>query len=312
MRAARRLVAVTVFALVALAPWTGAAPAARPSLETLLTRHVPVLVLHPAEQIRPAPVDGFLADSDLERRTATGWEAIAGSLSAAGRATRLDQRLCLAVEGVAATPCYVQAERAHRGGPVVYGAAFRAKSRIDLQYWIWYPWNVYSPTVPPGELWQVHEGDWEAVSVVLDLDGKPLHVGTSRHSEGARREWGRVTKRGSRPVVYVALGSHASFFGSGAHRFDPRFVDPALISVIKAYGARPVDFAGNGRVVRPRLVRVSATAPGWMTFAGAWGEDGYVHFPDNLPIRSGLGPVGPAFHEQWRRPVVEVLSWPSG
>jgi len=312
MRALARLVAVTLLSIVALVPSTGAAPRVTPSLASLLKRHVPVLVLHPAERVLPVPVEGFLADSDLVRRTATGWEKAAGPLPAGGSDLRLDQRLCVAVEGVASTPCYSAAEAAHRAGPVVYGAAFRTRNRIDLQYWLWYPWNVYSPTVPPGDLWQVHEGDWEAVSVILDLKGKPLHVGTSRHSEGARREWARVKKRGLRPVVFVALGSHANFFRPGAHRFDPRFVDPALISVIKAYGARPVDFAGNGRVVRPRLVRVTATAPRWMTFAGAWGEDGYVHFPDNLPIRSGAGPVGPAFHEQWRRPVAEVLSWPRG
>lgn len=312
MRVLPRLLAASALAFAALVPSTGAEPARAPSLAALLARHVPVLVLHPAEQIRPRPVEGFLADSDLQRRTATGWETAPGPLPAGGSDLRLDQRLCLAVEGVGSTPCYVAAESAHPGGPVVYGAAFRAKGRIDLQYWLWYPWNVYSPTVPPGDLWQVHEGDWEAVSVILDSKGKPLVVGTSRHSEGARREWGRVAKRGSRPVVYVALGSHASFFAPGSHRFDPRSIDPALISVIEAYGARPVDFAGNGRVIQPRLVPVTATAPRWMTFAGAWGEDGYVHFPDNLPIRSGLGPVGPAFHEQWRRPVAEVLSWPRG
>ena len=312
MCAVGRIVAVAALALVALVPSTTAAPIATPSLTTLLARHVPVLVLHPAERIRPVPVKGFLSDSDLRRRTASGWEKATGPLPAGGSELRLDQRLCNAAEGVAATTCYVAAEAAHRGQPVVYGAAFRARNRIDLQYWIWYPWNVYSPTVPPGDLWQVHEGDWEAVSVILDTEGVPLLVGTSRHSEGARREWGRVTTRGPRPVVFVALGSHANFFHPGAHRFDPRLVDPALISVIKAYGARPVDFAGNGRVVRPRLVRVTASAPRWMAFAGAWGEDGYVHFPDNLPIRSGAGPVGPAFHEQWRKPVAEVLSWPRG
>ena len=158
----------------------------------------------------------------------------------------------------------------------------------------------------------MHEGDWEAVSVVLDLRGKPLVVGLSRHSEGARRAWERVSRRGLRPLVYVGLGSHANFFEAGEHRLDPRFVEPALISVIEAYGARPVDHAGNGRILRPSLVRVTASTPSWMTFAGTWGEDGYVHFPGNEPILSGAGPRGPVFHEQWRRPVAEVLSWPRG
>jgi hypothetical protein len=291
-------------------PAAGSAADAPPALGALLSRHVPMLVLHPAEQLGPVSVEGFLADSDLLRKTSAGWEKAPGPLPAGGVGMRLDQRSCPARDGVAAMSCYVSAQAAHAGGPVVYGAAFKGKSRIDLQYWIWYPYNVYSPTIPPGDLWQVHEGDWEAVSVILDLRGEPLVVGLSRHSEGARRTWSRVKRRGLRPLVYVGLGSHANFFEAGAHRLDPRLVDPALISVIEAYGVPPVDHAGNGRVVRPRLVRVSSAKPSWMAFAGSWGEDGYVHFPGNEPIVAGAGPVGPAFHEQWQRPVTEVLSWP--
>ena len=139
---------------------------------------------------------------------------------------------------------------------------------------------------------------------------------SSSGSRATRREcaasWARAPKRGRRPLVYVGLGSHANFFGPGAHRLDPRNFDPALISIIRAFGGRPVDFAGAGRTVRPRLVRVTAASPEWMAWAGAWGEDAYVHAPGEAPIRYGLGPIGPAFHEQWRAPVREVLSWPKG
>jgi cation diffusion facilitator CzcD-associated flavoprotein CzcO len=64
--------------------------------------------------------------------------------------------------------------------------------------------------------------------------------------------------------------------------------------------------------VRPQLVRVNEKTPSWMTFAGTWGETGYVHFPNNPPIAYGAGPRGPAFHSQWRRPVAEAMSWPAG
>jgi hypothetical protein len=64
--------------------------------------------------------------------------------------------------------------------------------------------------------------------------------------------------------------------------------------------------------VRPRVVRVTAVAPGWMRFAGTWGEDRYAGFPDVDPFRSGAGPRGPAFHEQWRRPLAVPLAWPAG
>ena len=299
--------------MLALTAGAAARPAAAPTPAALLTRHVPILVLHPAEQIAPAPVDGFVADSDLERRTASGWEPAPGPLIAGGADLRLDQRTCSAIDGPAATPCYASFQAAHDTGPVVYGAALRRGSRIDLQYWVWYPWDVYSPTVPPGELWQVHEGDWEAVSVIVDTRGKPLVVGYSEHGAGVRRDWAKAPKRGTHPLVYVALGSHATYPTRGTQPFDSRVVDAIFVSVIRQNGQEPVDHTGKGRVVRPGLVRVTATTPAWMAFAGGWGEDGYLRTPGGAPQSySGTGPKGPAYHAQWRRPVADVMSWPRG
>ena len=308
-----RIALLPIVAWLVATSAAGAAGGPSPSPATLLARHSPILVLHPAEQLRPSLVDGFLADSDLQRRTAAGWETIPGPLPAGGADLRLDQRACRAIDGVSATPCYASAEAAHEAAPVVYGATFRSGSRIALQYWIWYPWNPYSPTVPPGELWQVHEGDWEVVSVILDLRGTPLLVGYSQHSKGKRRAWARAPRQGPHPVAYVALGSHANYFTAGVQRFDPRVVDALLISVIEQNGGRAVDHTGKGPVIRPRVVRVTATSPSWMTFAGRFGESEYLHVPGGAPADSGGGgPRGPTFHRQWRAPVAEVLSWPSG
>jgi hypothetical protein len=309
----RRLAPLAALAaLLGLVPAAGGSPEAPPPLGVLLARHLPILVLHPAERVRPVPVDGFLADSDVMRRSGAGWEKVEGPLPAGGADHRLDQRSCRAIEGVAATACYVATEAAHRAGPVAYGAAFRVGSRVALQYWLWYPFNAYSPTVPPGQLWQVHEGDWESVSVILDASGRPLLAGYSQHAEGERRAWSKVPKAGLRPRVFVALGSHANYFTPGKHRFDPRVVEPILISVIRQKGLAPVDHTASGRVVRPGLVRVTATTPSWMSFAGAWGEDAYLRVPPSEPARYGNGPPGPAFHEQWRKPVADVLEWPRG
>jgi hypothetical protein len=309
----RPLLTLLVSVGVAFASTAAAAPTAAPTAARLLARHAPVLVLHPAEQVRPASVDGFLAASDIQRRGAAGWEATGGVLPVEGADHRLDQRLCRAADGPAATSCYIAAQATHGSRPVVYGAAFRARDRIELQYWIWYPWDPYSPTVPPGELWQVHEGDWEAVAVILDRAAKPLVVGYSQHGEGVRRSWKTAPKRGLRPIAYVALGSHANYPTVGTHRFDPRVVDPLFISIIRQNRHEPVDHTGRGATVVPALLPVSATAPAWMTFAGGWGEDSYLRVPGGEPTAYGAtGPRGPAFHEQWRAPVAEVLSWPKG
>jgi hypothetical protein len=307
-----RVLALGVVAVFVLAPSTSGLAAGPPPLPTLLARYAPVVVLHPAERFRPVPVDGFLADSDLELKTPTGWEKVDGPLPAGGSALRLDQRYCQAIGGVAASQCYADAQAAHAAASVVYGAASRTKTRIVLQYWLFYPYDDYSPTVPAGDIWQVHEGDWEAIAVILDRSGKPLLAGYSQHSAGRRRAWAKVPKLGARPLVYVALGSHANYFRAGESLLDPRVIDPALIAVVTAYGVKPVEHAGGGVKLRPRLVPVRAASPSWMAFAGTWGESGYVHFPDNAPVAAGTGPRGPAFHALWRTPVKTVLGWPKG
>jgi Vacuolar protein sorting-associated protein 62 len=306
----RRRLALFVLVALALVPSAGGADSARPPYAVLLARHVPILVLHPAEQFAPVPVDGFLADSDLQQRTAAGWETIPGPLPAGGADLRLDQRTCFAIEGPAASGCYAGAEAAHVSGPVVYGKVLRSRTRIDLQYWIWYPFNDHSASFPPGEVWQVHEGDWESVSVILDLEGRPLVVGLSKHCEGTRRDWSDARRRGARPIAYVALGSHANYFEPGTFRHSPVCWPRALRDVVRALRLR--DRTGSGRVVRPLLVPVTSTQPSWMQFAGKWGESGYLHFPNNPPIAYEGAPRAPAFQETWRRPVSEELSWPPG
>lgn len=284
-----------VFLLVVLVALAGALSANGASSRTpaqLLRLYAPVLVLHPSERFQPESVDGFLQDSDL----------------VAGR--YYDQRLCRSIDGPAALDCYAQADAAHALPASVYAASFRTATRTVLEYWLFYPFDLYSTTDPPGEFWQDHEGDWEAVAVVLDAKEKPLLVGTSRHCSGARRNWKRVQRRATHPVVYVALGSHANYFAPREYPLEQRCWPKVAIAIFQAYGVPLNDHVAAGRTVAPAVVPVTATAPSWMTFPGKWGETQYVHFPNNAPFAFGLGPDGPASHALWRKPLATVLAWP--
>ena len=80
------------------------------------------------------------------------------------------------------------------------------------QYWLWY---LYNP-------WQIlgvgqHEGDWEFVQIAcVDESGDhPVLMTASQHRTGEKREFWRCELDAGRPVVYVALGSHANFFTPG-------------------------------------------------------------------------------------------------
>lgn len=90
--------------------------------------------------------------------------------------------------------------------------------RPFLLYWYLYIYND-----APNK----HEGDWEMVGIELDESGEPLSAGYAGHSSGFRRPWSRVEKRGGRPLVYVARGSHAAYFehrpgGHKTNSLDPR------------------------------------------------------------------------------------------
>ena len=290
-----RRAGVLALAVLALVAAVGAAAAPSRTPAQLLRMYAPVLALHPSERFRPEPVEGFLADSDL----------VAG---------HYDQRFCKSIDGPAALDCYASADAAHALPPVVYGASFRSGKRIVLEYWLFYPFDLFqiASTPPLDQFWQDHEGDWEAVAVVLDAKEKPLLVGTSRHCGGARRDWVRVKRRGTHPVIYVALGSHATYFAPGEIPLDRACWPQVALAVFDAYGVAVDDHVGAGPAVAPAVVLVTAAAPPWMVFAGKWGETQYVHFPNNAPFAYGLGPAGPAFHALWRKPLATVLGWPRG
>jgi hypothetical protein len=284
--------------------------AAGPSDAALLARYAPLLVLHPQERFAPSPVAPFLAGSDLLVRAPDGsWAPQPGPLPTSGTpgSFRLDVRGCSPAAALDAVECYA----ALAGRPTAYAAVHRRFGRTVLQYWFFYPYNLWSPIVPPSaQFWQAHEADWEEVSVLLDARLRPLAIAGSRHCEGVRRDWSRVTRRGTRPLVYVSLGSHANGFRAGTTPVDPKCWPKEGVAVYRAYGVAMLDHAGAGRMIDPKLVRVTSIAPSWMRFPGTWGEDQYIGFPD-VVLRFGAGPIGPAFQDDWREPL-KLLTWPRG
>lgn len=86
---------------------------------------------------------------------------------------------------------------------VTYARALATSDRVVLQYFYLYLYNDAANT---------HEGDWEMVALELKKGTSlPERVGFSGHQGGARRVWEGVTRRGDRPVVFVARGAHAAY-----------------------------------------------------------------------------------------------------
>lgn len=112
---------------------------------------------------------------------------------------------------------------AHAAQTSTFGPYDISRGRVALQYWLHYYYDDWANR---------HEGDWESITILLDLEpwvigaGRELDAdellqgcagrdaGYSSHEDGYRRAWKDVQRTADgRPIVYVARGSQASYFG---------------------------------------------------------------------------------------------------
>jgi hypothetical protein len=324
----RRLAALGT-AIAALFCIPGVARAASGD-EALLQTYQPVTHLDPVEQFRPASVQSFVADSDLEQFVAGSWtladpDPDPGDLPGPGTGTwRLNQDSCSPALPLGGLACYEAAGNEGAGASVVYGHVVRVPGAIVLEYWFFYYDDVYSYAYPPSNfIWQAHEGDWEAVSVVLSEDEQPQFVGYSQHCLGQTRAWSSMSLLGAHPIVYVADGSHANYFSAGTHPIDVRCIPPPAIAFLQfAHLPLPDDHVfDGGEVAGPRdaggifthIREIEDGHPSWVSFPGTWGEVQYFHAPapvGTLPF--GTSPQGPAYHALWANPLGTMAGWSTG
>ncbi len=178
-------------------------------------------------------------------------------------------------------------------GDKIYAHVTSEAGYIVVQYWFFYAFN-------PGTLNQ-HQGDWEMIQIVLDSTETPQYAVYSQHHAGERAVWKDVEKvDGTHPRVYVALGSHASYF-------KPFQGKLGLES----------DILGNAYTLKPEdleIVQLGEKGTGnhpssqdWLEFGGRWGN-----WARRVDASLGAaGPSGPGQGEnaeKWLNPV----SWGSG
>jgi hypothetical protein len=164
--------------------------------------------------------------------------------------------------------------------PTAYGRAVPdGHGGAWLQYWLYYGYQDQDRgIVRTGR----HAGDWELVQYRVSAAGRGLEAVYAQHSGAERCGFGAVSRRGGRPVVYAAHGSHASYLQAGTR--DRMWPDPND------------EADGRGLVVRPRLVPITADSPAWMRYAQPWGPS-RAH---RLNPAEQDSPLGPAFQtDRW-------------
>ena len=297
----------------------------------LLQAHKPILRFHSEDDWRPVSVSAFLRDATVQHRANGKWvpspsfnPPTEGTLPR-GVDHRLDLMHCASRKGA---ECYQGQAPALAGSPqLVYGRVWRNTSGEHdvigyvLQYWLFYYFDDWRnhPAVPT--MWQLHEGDWEVISVALSRNQAPRYAAYSRHCSagGRRRPWASVEREsGSHPVAYVALGSHANFFQPGSYAAEKKCLPPEAYRLTKRYRLNDLTGTATLRAAPERanpleLQHLLPTAR-WLTFGGPWGEDGYFRYQARSGewrnIGAGRAPTGPAQKGQmWRNPAAATLAY---
>jgi hypothetical protein len=164
----------------------------------------------------------------------------------------------------------------------MYGRAKEdSRGRLWLQYWLYYFFNDYNLAGGIG----LHEGDWEMVQYRMGADGeRPDLAVYAQHVHAEQAPWEHVEKLGDSPdtpVVYVARGSHASYFAAGYHETEAWY-----------------DIAdGKRETPKLELEIVGDEPPGWVLWPGRWGG---THA--RVPMVDQPSPRGPVAKTQWADP----------
>jgi hypothetical protein len=190
-------------------------------------------------------------------------------------------RVCLASKRYRTDYSRLRAAREDLRNRIYARASEGTDGRLWLQYWFAYVYNDYQLAARFG----LHEGDWEMIALRIDAHGAAPDLAVyAQHSYAEQRGWDQVVKEDGRPVVFVARGSHGSYFEPGLHATEAFY-----------------DIADGGRETPDLALEVlDGRDPAWTRWPGVWGA---TRARDNpLKRLESDSPPGPVRHPQWSDP----------
>lgn len=274
--------------------------------QALVERFAPILYMHPDDWVKePKAVDVFVQDAAL--KDAEGLiVSPRGEVSSDTLATRwpgrlnysLDLRRDVRHDPVADFKQDYLAREA-RYPAVTYASVMthtfdHSKYWTTVQYWFFYYYNDWL---------NQHEGDWESITLVFETDSAavpttnvtPTHVAYSQHNDwlifdGREvKTWSATPTENGQPIVYVARGSHASYFSAGSHLF---WLDQTSAT-------------GEDRRPTPLLIQngelPGSWGPAWIHYQGAWGQKTL------FPWSSGPASISAPSRDKFHNPLCWVM-----
>ena len=302
---------VALLAVAAIAALAAAAPAsAAGSVQQLANRYAPIVALadqsKPCEQgepWRPVSADIVLGNPEVQLR---GPDRYVEKAPTAADLYDKGPGYYLNYPGNPNIPrCRYDRDGKQfaRGHPSIAYAHLVARpadpaagvpAALALQYWFFYYFNDYNDK---------HEADWEGIQLVFPaataqaaLATQPAEVGYAQHGGGERAGWedDKLDKVGTHPIVYSAVGSHASYYSSAL------WLGASASEGVGCDDTRgPNHFVPLRAVVLPSRAASSSSPYAWLDYEGRWGQ--------KLPGANN-GPTGPNTKARWSDP----FAWQDG
>jgi len=204
------------------------------------------------------------------------------------------------------------------GSPRVFDRRTPYGSRLAflIEYWLFYDYDEWKRVTPAGVLTQLHQGDWEAVTIGLSTT-RPLFVALTAHCGGRWYDWSRVhgTYGGSHVWIGVAKGSHANYVNAEGRRASDwaSCRKRTGFASVLSYISNVRDTTGRNFAGLPR-VRVVDARELPMSFPGIWGGFGELRLTTGFRSRrigSSPGPVTPTYQALWQNPLSTIFCSPS-
>lgn len=177
-------------------------------------------------------------------------------------------------------------ESGYSKAPAVLILVDKGSGIVDAFWFFFYSYNLGQTVL--GIRFGNHVGDWEHAMVRFE-HGVPRGIFFSEHEGGQAYSWEAVEKRGGRPVIYSAVGSHAMYAMPGVQAYILPFKllkdvtdrgpiwDPAK-NIYAYHYDHVLDESGDpeerARSLMPTEENPNAPT-GWFYYAGAWGDKLY-------------------------------------
>ena len=267
-------------------------------LKQIIKKVAPRIYFHPDDEFGPSTVEWFLKRATLNQRDGSSRSADSAPLPAGG-----------SDDGA----YWLEGSRSARGGDlstaVAYVNAKYKNSWLDLQFWIFYPYNGagsakvtvvdVSKTIKLDPMGQ-HGGDWEHVTCRVDPVSQELRaMYLAQHNGGQWLALGDILRENGHPMVFSSRHGHASYRDEGSNLSNGTtkrwssvtWFEFGLINSTDK-GSRILDCSSRYQLLNADFLSGQISVPDWSKYCRRWGPHITYKTSDlKDSIKSSLGNI---------------------